>query len=53
MDLADEGDQVVIPVYIGQKQVDEVIKSASRAKFLAWNPAADVKAPTLPIIKQR
>lgn len=44
MDLAAEGDQVVIPIYIGQKQVDEAIKSASRSKFLAWNPAADEKA---------
>lgn len=44
MDLAAEGDQVVIPVYIGQKQVDEVIKSGIPAKFLAWNPAADEKA---------
>lgn len=38
MDLAAESDQVVIPVYIGQ---------------MSWNPAADVKAPALPIKKQR
>ena len=33
MDLAAEGDQVVIPVYIGQKKVDEVIMTASKVKF--------------------
>lgn len=53
MDLAAEDDQIVIPIYIGQKQVDEAIKSASRSAFMAWNPAADVKAPPLPVIKQR
>lgn len=53
MDLAAENDQVVIPIYIGQKQVDEAIISASRSAFMSWNPAADVKAPALPVIKQR
>lgn len=44
--------QIVIPIYVGGEQIDEVVKH-NRTQFRSGNPAADVAAPPLPIKKQR